>query len=121
MKKIKQFIFCGPGHKNNSPKDVDPNNKNYINPWKSNLFVNYDSVSHLGIQGVPNTLFCLNESGDENAISIGGTGIYEINLEGIGYISSIRFLWDKLIKNYPETDLNDPRKLIVDIVYEGDE
>ena len=118
MKKIKQFVFCGPGHANNYPKDVNPDIKNYTNPWTTNLFANYGLVSHLGIQGAPDTSFCLNDSVSDHAITIGSTGIYEIDLEGVGYITSLRFIQDKLLANYPETDLDNPRKLIVDIVYE---
>lgn len=110
MKNIRQFVFYGPGHEKNFP--------NSDSEWKYNLFKNYGSVSHLGIQGAPNTLFCLNHANDINAISIGGTGIYEIDLEGIGYISGLRFIWDRLIENYPGTQADPHKKLIVDIVYE---
>lgn len=109
MKKIKQFIFYGVNNSNNNPKS--------INDWTSNLFKKYGAVSHLGIQGAPGVLFCLNGSSDSDAISIGGTGVYELDLEGIGYISSLRFLENELINNYPNDSVG--KRLIVDIVYEG--
>lgn len=121
MKKMKQFVFYGPNSPKNFPKDNDSTDINYMNPWKYNLFINYNSVSHLGIQGAPDVLFCLNHSGDQDAISIGGTGIYELNLEGIGIISGLRFIWDKLIEKYPGTSEDDRKKLIIDFIYEGED
>lgn len=112
MKRIKQFVFYGENDSRNIPNNTD---------WKYNLFKDYGLVSHLGIQGAPDTLFCLNHSGDKDAISIGGTGVYELNLEGVGYISGLRFVWDKLTENYPATKIDDKSKLIVDIVYEGED
>jgi hypothetical protein len=48
----------------------------------------------LGIQAMPGTLFYLNNS--KHAISVGTTGIYELNLEGLGQIFSIQFNRDSL-------------------------
>ena len=109
MKKIKQFIFYGDKNSNSHPSS--------INDWTGNLLKKYGAVSHLGIQGDPGVLFCLNGASDNNAISIGGTGVYEINLDGVGYISSLRFLEKPLKDCYPEDNFT--RRLIVDIVYEG--
>lgn len=109
MKSIKQFIFYGKDDNRNFPKDFDD--------WKYDLFKKYGAVSHLGIQGEPGVLFCLNGAPDDEAISIGGTGVYEIDLNGVGYISHLRFLEDNLQNHYP-TNLTSPRRLIVDIVHE---
>lgn len=113
MKKIKQFVFYGPGHSKNIPANDED--------WKYNLFKNYGLVSHLGIQGASGVLFCLNHSSNEDAISIGGTGVYEIDLTGVGHISGLRFLWDNLIIYYPKNSSDNTKKLIVDIVYEGED
>lgn len=105
MKAIKQFIY-------------DPSNEKY-NPaktsWTKNLFSAYGQVTSLGIQGEPGVRFCLNGSDDENFISIGATGIYEINLDGLGSITDLRFL------NHPEndSDIVKTTRLIVDIIYEN--
>jgi hypothetical protein len=48
---------------------------------------------------------------------IGNTGIYEIDLDGVGYISSLRFLESKLNKFYEKP--SEDRRLIVDFIYEG--
>jgi hypothetical protein len=57
---------------------------------------------------------------------IGETGIYELDLEGVGRITSIKFNKDDLDKFYPndlEIDTkNDGQRadrLLIDIVYEG--
>ena len=111
MKKIKQFIYYGSGSSFNHPQDSE------INPWVINLFTSYKQITHLGIQGEPGVKFCLNNSTNENAISLGATGIYEINLEGMGYITSLRFLPESLEEYYKTEDTG--HRLIVDFVYEG--
>ena len=118
MKKMKQFVFYGPNSPKNFPKDSDFTDTNYMNPWKYNLFINYNSVSHLGIQGEAGIIFYLNNSADP--ISIGSTGIYELDLENIGYISALKFDMDILTEEY-NNHLDTNHKLIVDIVYEGAE
>jgi hypothetical protein len=96
MKKIKQFIFYGPGRENNYPKDTN----NASNPWLYNLFENYKQISHLGIQGHPDIRFYLNAANKDgrqdpgDAITLGVTGIYEIDLSGVGTISYLKFDWD---------------------------
>ena len=112
MKKIKQFIYYGKNSSNNHPQDSQVGN-----PWIYNLLTNYKQVTHLGIQGEPGVRFCLNGSSDFDAISIGLTGIYEINLEGLGYITGLRFLPESL-NNFYSTEAEGHR-LIVDFVYEG--
>ena len=68
----------------------------------------------MGIQGVPGTKFYLN--GAPYPITIGFTGIYELDLNGQGYIHSIRF--DKTtLEEYYTADIN--TRLLIDIVYEG--
>lgn len=113
MKRIKQFVFYGLNDTRNSPKDMDD--------WKYDLLKKCGPVSHLGIQGSPGVLFCLNGSTNDDAISIGTTGVYEIDLTGVGYISNLRFIEDTLIENYPNDVLTSQRRLIVDVVYEGAE
>ena len=109
MKSIKQFVFYGIDDERNNPKD--------FSAWEYNLLKNHGMISHLGIQGSPQLLFCLNGAADKDAISIGKTGIYEIDLNGIGYISSLRFVKESLETCYPN-DMTDKRRLIVDIVCE---
>lgn len=113
MKQIKQFVYYGLNNSNNTPQGSE-----FDNPWIYNLFSKYRQISHLGIQGAPGVQFCLNGSKDEDAITIGNTGVYEIDLGGVGYISSLRFLESKLNEFYPEKS-SEERRLIVDFIYEG--
>jgi hypothetical protein len=109
MKKITQFVFHKELSNDNIPKD--------INYWKNNLLSNYASVSHLGIQGEPGVEFYLNHGDDP--ITIGPSGIYELDLEGLGYITALKFDYSILIEKYNNEDINPYHRLIVDIVYEG--
>ena len=107
MKHLKQFVFYGKDNKNNFPEKVST--------WTHNVLSSYPTVSHLGIQGVPGTTFYLNQDGDP--ITIGVTGVYEIDLGGIGFISKLAFD-ETLLLSYYNNNPNPDYRLIVDIVYE---
>lgn len=111
MKKIMQFRFHGEGSQYNYPKNYG------ISEWTYNLFDKYGMISHLGIQGAPGTVFYINHS--QNPITLGVTGIYELNLEGIGRVNALRFEKDILMEKYSPSDANPYHRLIVDIVYDG--
>lgn len=113
MKKIMQFRFHGEGSQYNYPKSYD------ISEWIHNLFDKHGMISHLGIQGAPGIVFYLNHG--QNPITLGVTGIYELNLEGIGRINALRFDEQILKEKYPVSDANPQHRLIVDIVYDGAE
>ena len=116
MKRIMQFRFYGPENPNNYPKW---NKQTEYESWSFNLLSKFGNVSHLGIQGEPGVVFYLNEG--HNPISIGTTGIYELDLEGIGKITKLYFDWNKLKSFYPEDNNLESRRLIVDIVYDSAE
>lgn len=110
MKKIVQLRYFGEGNENNVPKDN--------NIWAGgNLLRNFGNVSHLGIQGEPGIKFYLNNR--TNPIYIGNTGIYELNLEGLGYITGLYFDKQNLNEKYAEQ--KDRHMLIVDFVYNSAE
>ena len=111
MKKIMQLRYFGEEKSTNLPNDE----KN----WQFNLLSKYGNVSHLGIQGEPGIVFYLNEG--HNPIQLGNTGIYEINLEGLGYITKLYFDMDILHEVYPKDNMNEKHVLIVDFVYNGAE
>lgn len=113
LKKIKQFVFYGRKVRESLKKQCFPEN---LNTWSYNLLENFGPVSHLGIQGEPGVIFYLNHGSDP--ISIGATGIYELNLEGIGHISALRFDMDTLKEKYDEQE-STLHRVLVDIVYEG--
>lgn len=107
MKKIYQYRYYG-----NSTK-------NYPNTLTSSQLTNGEifthsgkgSITHLGIQASPGTTFFLNRS--NNPIQIGKTGIYEIDVNGYGYITSIIFSDETLAR------VNEDNGIIIDILYEG--
>lgn len=114
MKRIMQFRYYGKFQ----PKSNYPalSHQDYTDLLVvGNIFKDYGPVSHLGIQGPSGLKFYLNNS--YHPISIGETGIYELNLENIGRINSIRFDKDSLYGFYDSGNQVD--RLIIDIVYEG--
>lgn len=87
---------------------------------KSNLisgaiFADYMPAVQIGIQTIPGTRFNLNNS--YSPIVVGFSGIYEINVEDLTEITSIRF--DPESMNKIDNTLN--TYLFVDIVYEEGE
>ena len=114
MKRMMQFRFHGTNSTENYPLWTDWRKNN----WYTNLFAEYGSVSHLGIQGEPGVKFYLN--GGTDPITIGATGIYELNLQGIGRITSLRFDPNQLPTIY-NNSASTKKRLIVDIVYDGPE
>ncbi len=109
MKQIMQFRYEGFNHENNYPQYSDYTQK----LTTGNIFSDYKLVSQLGIQGPPGLKFRLNGGGP---IIIGKTGIYELDLENIGRIFSIRFETNEL-ENF--IDKVDGARLLIDIVYDG--
>ena len=110
MKSIKQVRYYHPSHSNNFPTFYNYYGK-LIN---GNIFSTLGAISHLGIQGVPGTKFYLN--GSEFPITIGFTGIYELEFNGAGRIHSIKFDKSSLDTLYTSTTEN---RLLIDVVYEG--
>ena len=110
-KKIMQYRFFEENGDQNQP------NTSYEMITKNNLingaiFSNRTPITQLGIQTLPGTKFYLNNSVDP--VEVGITGIYELDLEGISYITSIKF--DKASMNLINQNTN--AYLIVDILYE---
>ena len=69
-----------------------------------NVLKDYAPVIKIGIQAPEDTAFQLNNGSD---IKMGKYGVYELDLEGLGYIESLVF----------KGEIKDD--IIVDIVYEG--
>ena len=107
MKRLMQFRYYGEGNDNiNYPY----NHLSFLDKLVSGILCNvYSSISQLGIQGPPGLIFYLNNSG--NKLTIGKTGIYELDLAGIGRIFAIQFD-GKQMREFKD-------RLIIDIVYEG--
>ena len=114
MKHMMQFRFHGVDSAENYPIWHDWRKYN----WYNNLLYDYGQVSHLGIQGEPGVIFYLN--GSNSPIVIGNTGIYELDLEGIGRITSLKFDELQLSSIYNNSS-DKTKRLIVDIIYDGPE
>ena len=111
MKKIMQFRYEGLDNVNNYPVFAD-----YISVLtQRNLFNDYKLISKLGIQAPEGMRFYLNNG--QYPITIGQTGIYELDLENIGRINSIRFNEADLQLFFPKDNVKN--RLLIDIVYEG--
>lgn len=112
MKKIMQFRFSGL----NSDSRNYPAFSDYPAMLTTgNIFKNYGIVSQLGIQAPVGMRFSLN--GSQHPITIGETGIYELDLENVGRITSIQFNAEDISEYIKNTKGNNP--LLIDIVYEG--
>lgn len=110
MKLIQQFRYYGKDSDQNYPRNI----MTETNLTGQNIFNEYGSITHLGIQGRPGTKFFLNES--LYSIVLGDTGIYELDLEGYGRIYHIYFDEYSLAKYDAPTNTD---RLLIDIVYEG--
>lgn len=112
MKKIMQFRYESPTSMNNYPNYESYN----LVLANGNIFDNYKSITQLGIQAPSGVKFKLNKS--NNWITMGKTGIYELDLTGMGFISAIRFNLNDL-GIYVDNDVN--AKILIDIIYEEGE
>ena len=106
-KQFAQFRFYTENDERNYPSVI-----NIDNLAIGNIFADYMPISQIGIQSIPGTKFYLNNS--YLPIIIGYTGIYELDVDDLAEITSLRFDNESLnkIKNNPET------YLIIDIIYE---
>lgn len=107
MKIIRQFRYYGDRDNRNYPSTLSMDQLVY-----GNIFSECSSITQLGIQGRPGTAFFLN--GQDYAIIIGETGIFEIDLQNHGQIFSIRFTSNSL-DDYKQSG----ERLLIDIIYEG--
>ena len=109
-KHIMQFRYYNDEQgNNNQPEDLNAESLN-----KGTIFAKYLPFTQLGIQALPGTRFFLNDN-IEGPVIIGSTGIYELELEGISKISSLKFDSKslKLIADNPNAFL------IIDVIYEN--
>lgn len=95
----------------NSAKDVT-----YRRLQSGAVFENTMPIVQLGIQTLPGMKFYINEH--PNPVVVGQTGIYELNVDGISYITRLRFDSETLnvINNNSNTAY-----LIIDYIYEKED
>lgn len=116
-KYIRQLRYYGEDDSRNYPQN-DPiyGNISLNQLINAQFFAKYMPISQIGIQTMPGVKFYINDDiKATNGIIIGYTGTYELNLEGIAEINSLRFDQSSIdnIKNIPDA------YLIIDMVCEG--
>ena len=115
---IKQFRYytemTGNGATMNYPSTIGTDNTpvGYLHYVSGEIFANYYPIVQLGVQSLPGTKFYLNESSE--AVIVGQTGIYELDLGLNTKITKIQFdaLSMRSIRD------NNNAYLIVDFVYD---
>lgn len=86
-KQVMQFRYYG---KNTAERANNcPNNITAQNLASGVIFSKYTPIIQLGIQTLPGVRFKINNS--ENYIVVGATGIYNLNIDGLAEIFSLKF------------------------------
>lgn len=92
-----------------------PNAKNGQNNVDATALVNGSAFSYpivqLGVQALPGTRLLINNS--ETPLTIGATGIYELDIDGLATITSLMFAANSI-----PTASNPDAYIIVDYVYD---
>lgn len=109
-KQIYQYRYYPKLDTRNQPTDL-----NEINLVNGTIFADKMPITQLGIQTLPGVQFYLN--GSTNPITIGTTGIYELDMSTEAIITSLRFDYEsiQLIKG------SQTAYLIIDIVWGEDD
>lgn len=110
-KYVNQVRYYGDGNSKNSAGNV-----NYRTLQSGSVFHNTLPIVQLGIQTLPGMKVYINNH--TNPIIVGQTGIYELNVDGISYITDLRFDGQTL------TTINNKTNnayLIVDYIYEKED
>lgn len=117
-KRVKQFRYYADNDKRNYPQSSSGNSLSgisYRNLLSGSLFGEYTPIVQLGIQTYPGVKFYLNNG--DTPIIIGYTGIYELNVENVAEINSLKF--DATSLN--QISKNENAYLIIDVIYEDGE
>lgn len=110
-KQIKQFRYYTEGDSRNYPQGIMTS----LNLQVGSVFTDYMPICQLGIQALPGTKFYLNNS--YSPIVIGYTGIYELAVNDLAEITSLRFDYESLTK----ISANKETVLLIDIIYDKEE
>lgn len=110
-KYVNQIRYYKEGSNKNSPQSIKRSQLSGGTAFKYNSQMGAGIVQ-LGIQTLPGVQFTINTS--PNPITVGSTGIYELNVDGLTTISSLNIAKQSL----DMIDNNDNAYLIVDYVYE---
>ena len=109
-KQIYQYRYYPMSTSRTQPEDLTE-----VSLVNGSIFASRMPITQLGIQTLPGVQFYLN--GSTNPISVGATGIYELDMNAEAIITELRFSADsvQLIKN------SNTAYLIIDTVYGEDD
>lgn len=109
-KQIKQIRYYSEGDSRNNPENLS-----LFQLVEGSAFGNYMPVTRLSIQTTPGIKFYLNNG--LNPVIIGFTGIYELDINNLAEITSLRF------DHTTVSSLNESKDtyLFVDMVYDEEE
>lgn len=110
-KYINQIRYYGEGNAKNSNSNVT-----MAKLRSGSLFSDTLPITQLGIQTLPGVKIYINNH--TNPIIIGSTGIYELNVDGLSYITDIKF--DGVSLNLINNNQSNAY-LIIDYIYEKEE
>lgn len=110
-KQIKQFRFYRDEDERNYPEIITTS----TNLSSGEVFAKYMPISQLSIQALPGTKFYLNNS--NSPIIIGYTGIYELSVNNLAEITSLKFDYESIMR----LNTNKETVLLVDIIYDKEE
>lgn len=118
---IRQIRYYGPNDNRNQPKGLTQSELT-----SGSIFNTTPTILQLGVQSFPGMKFSVN--GADGPIIIGSTGIYELNVDGVSQINSIRFDTTEVSRiGNPKVNVTTPSAairqtnglyLIIDYIYE---
>lgn len=111
-KQVKQFRYYSDSEYASNNFPVGLTREKFLT---GDAFEAYMPTVHLGIQAPSGTIFYLNDS--TNSIMVGYSGVYEIDVEDLTEITSLRFDADSIQK----ISDNPGMFIIVDLIYEKEE
>ena len=110
-KYVNQIRYYGDGNSKNSARNVT------LQTLQSgSIFHNTFPIVQLGVQTLPGMKIYINNH--TNPVIVGQTGIYELNVDGMSYITDLRFDGSTL-KIIDDSKSN--AYLIIDYLYEGED
>ena len=111
-KYVNQIRYYGDGSSKNSARNVT------LQTLQSgSVFHNTFPIVQLGVQTLPGMKIYINNH--TNPVIVGQTGIYELNVDGLSYITDLRF--DGSTLKIIDDNKEKGTYLIIDYLYEGED
>lgn len=116
-KYVKQVRYYGDGSNKNTPSSNKSGGYLQRSELSRGTAFRYDSslgagIVQLGVQTLPGVQFVINTA--PTPVTVGSTGIYELNVDGLTTIDSLSFTKQSL----DLIDQNESAYIIVDFIYE---